>query len=466
MSRLSHLSPIVAFAAALGFVAFSWLFQSSAVAQGTATLDPNEAKQDADFPFLGEFVGPIETQPGRYERFALQIRPVGDGNFEAIQFWGGLPGEKPHDPKPTKLIALRSTDFLVLSGGPYALVVHPDRVVVVDRDGNRIGWLERIKRQSPTLGAAPPEGATVLFDGTGVDLFKNATLTEDGLLTEGAEFKLMFQDFNLHLEFMVPYKPLGRGQDRGNSGVYLQSRYEVQILDSFATIPVIDGCGALYKFRQPDLNMAYVPLQWQTYDIVFTAARWASDPAKVRNARITVWLNGVKVQDDVELPSKTGAGEIEEPTLKPTKLQDHGNPVRYRNIWLIDRGLAQVGPFPVMGSEVSEEKPAPEQPADPPESQDQEPTPEAQPAPDVKPEGEKEAEPAAGDAEPTKEEPALETKTDESKPEGNEAAPIEQPAPTETNPAVEPAGEPPVKPEVPKDDTEKSELVASDGAAE
>ncbi len=428
-------------------------------AQIPTTLSVEEAKKDADFPFLGEFVGPVETKPGRYERVALQIRPVGNGNFEAIQFWGGLPGEKPHNPKPTKLIALRSADFLVLSGGPYALMVHPDRVVVVDKDGNRVGWLERTAQQSPTLGAAPPQGAMVLFDGTGIDLFKNATLTEDGLLTEGAEFKLMFQDFNLHLEFMLPYKPLGRGQDRGNSGVYLQSRYEVQVLDSFATVPVIDGCGALYKFRPPDVNMALPPLKWQTYDIVFTAARWASDPAKVRNARITVWLNGVKVHDDVELPSKTGAGENEEPTLRPTKLQDHGNPIRYRNIWLIDRGLAQAGPFPVMAeaSGSAEERPDTEKPADPPKAEDGEQAPREKPAPRTQGDGDQEPEPDKENAEPKKEPP----QKDEPKPEGEESAPVEKSESQETNPAAEP----PVEPESPKDETEKSELVVSDVAA-
>ena len=228
----------------------------------------------------------------------------------------------------------------------------------------------------------------VLFDGTSTKLFKDGKMTKDGLLMEGTEFKLMFQDFNLHLEFMLPYKPLGRGQDRGNSGLYLQSRYEVQVLDSFAKISAFNDCGALYRTRTPDLNMCLVPLQWQTYDIMFTAARWTSDPQKARNARITVWLNGVKVHDNVELPSKTGAGKIEEPTLLPTKLQDHGNPVRYRNIWLIDRGLSQGGTFPVL---TPEKKPEPQKKAP---VKAEKPA-EAKKAPEAKPEQPKKESPKA-----------------------------------------------------------------------
>ena len=157
-------------------------------------------------------------------------------------------------------------------------------------------------------------------------------MTEDGLLMEGADVRPMFQDFNLHLEFMLPYMPAARDQGRANSGVYLQSRYEVQILDSFAMEPRNNGCGGLYRFREPDVNMCFPPLVWQTYDVVFTAPRWAADGKKLKCARISVWHNGVKIHRDLELSNKTGAGKPEEPTLLPIRLQNHGNPVRFRNI--------------------------------------------------------------------------------------------------------------------------------------
>ncbi len=163
---------------------------------------------------------------------------------------------------------------------------------------------------------------------------------------EGADLKPMFQDFNLHVEFRLPYMPEADGQARANSGLYLQSRYECQVLDSFALDPVFNGCGALYRFRKPDFNMCLPPLVWQSYDIQFTAPRWAADGSKIRDAHITSWVNGVKVQDNVALPDKTGAGKQEEPILLPIRIQDHGDPVRFRNIWIVDRGLA-LGEFPI-----------------------------------------------------------------------------------------------------------------------
>ena len=157
MIPLRKSSQNIVLIASFSLLIVAFVVPTAVFAQGPATLDVNEAKKDADFPFLGEFVGPVEVQPGRYERMALQIRPMGNKNFEAILYKGGLPGEKSHVPGPTKLIALRGGDFLVLSGGPYALVVHPNRCIVIDKDGNRKGWLERTVRKSPTLGAPAPK---------------------------------------------------------------------------------------------------------------------------------------------------------------------------------------------------------------------------------------------------------------------------------------------------------------------
>lgn len=314
-------------------------------------------ENDPEYALLGEFVGPILIGENKYEPLALQIRPIGRGNFEALQFRGGLPGQKTHQPDPIQLIGRRSGDFVVMSGGPWAIFVEKNHCLLVDREGGQVGRLERVTRQSPTLGAKPPKDAIVLFDGTNTDQFSVAEMTPDGLLMQGADLKPMFQDFNLHVEFRLPYMPAATGQARGNSGLYLQSRYEVQVLDSFGEKPTVNGMGSLYQMRKPDVNMCLPPLQWQAYDVMFTAPRWAADGSKVRNGRITVWLNGVKVQDDVELPNKTGAGQEEAPTLLPIRLQNHKDPVRFRNIWLIDRGLTPVAKFPVYPS-AEEEKTA------------------------------------------------------------------------------------------------------------
>ncbi|MGB7324530.1 MAG: DUF1080 domain-containing protein [Rubripirellula sp.] len=301
---------------------------------------------DANYPLLGEFVGEISTGEDKKEILGLQIRPVGGDNFDALSFTGGLPGQPEFGGEPIRLIGRRSGDMVVLSGGPWAMFVSAEGCTLVDREGTKLGKLERVTRTSPTMGAPAPEGATVLFDGTSVDQFTNASMTDDGLLMAGADLEPMFQDFNLHVEFQLPYMPEASGQSRGNSGLYLQSRYECQVLDSFAQDPVFNGCGALYRFKKPDLNMCFPPLTWQTYDVVFTSPRWASDGTKIRNAHVTSWVNGVKVQDNVPLPAQTGAGKDEAPTLLPIKLQDHGDPVRYRNVWLVDRGLTMVD-FPI-----------------------------------------------------------------------------------------------------------------------
>ena len=193
-----------------------------------------------------------------------------------------------------------------------------------------------MKRLSTTLGAKPPANAIVLFDGKNTDLLKSAKVTADGLLEIGCETKDAYQNFTLHGEFRTPYMPLARGQARGNSGFYLQKRYEVQVLDSFGLEPQFNDCGALYKFKAPNLNMSFPPLRWQTYDMIFQAPKFSADGQKLAKARITVRHNGVVIHDQLELENKTGGGSAEGPNPLPTLLQNHGNPVNYRNIWLVD----------------------------------------------------------------------------------------------------------------------------------
>jgi hypothetical protein len=138
----------------------------------------------------------------------------------------------------------------------------------------------------------------------------------------------------LHIEFMVDENHK-EGQENGNSGVYLQGRYEVQVLNSAGQKPADNLCGGLYGIKAPDFNMAYAPYQWQTYLIHFKAARWV-DGTKTANARITVWHNGTLIHRDVELPNETTAGNPEGPEPSGFKLQDHGHQIRFRNIWMKD----------------------------------------------------------------------------------------------------------------------------------
>jgi len=208
--------------------------------------------------------------------------------------------------------------------------------------------LRKVYRSSQTLGAVPPWNATVLFDGTNTDHFKNGKMTDDGLLIEGTEITDLHRNFTLHLEFRLPYMPSATGQGRANSGVYLLSRYEVQILDSFGLDGVENECAALYRYRKPDLNMCFPPLRWQTYDIDFTSATFDDQGNKTQNARISVWHNGIAVHNNFEVERKTGAGSQEGPQLLPTKLQNHGNPVRFRNIWVLDHDPTAWRPSPTI----------------------------------------------------------------------------------------------------------------------
>jgi hypothetical protein len=177
----------------------------------------------------------------------------------------------------------------------------------------------------------------VLFNGSSADAWTNGKMDGDLLVNSDAVSKESFEDYSLHLEFRTPYKPHARGQGRGNSGVYHQGRYETQILDSFGLEGQMNETGGIYSIAAPRLNMCLPPLAWQTYDVDFTAPRW-EDGKKVKNGRITVRLNGVLVHEDQELTHATAAAKFkEQPGPGPIYLQHHGNPVRFRNIWVVPK---------------------------------------------------------------------------------------------------------------------------------
>jgi HEAT repeat protein len=214
-------------------------------------------------------------------------------------------------------------------------------------DGVRFAGVEAL--------ASPPSGATVLLDrGTGrlwTDAKGNPPnwAYADGVLivrpgSGSIRTRAVYEDFIFHVEFMIPEQVQGVGQNRGNSGVYLQDRYEVQILDSWEQEPSADGCGAIYGRVPPRVNAARPPGAWQDYLIDFTAARWDGDGHKIRNARVSVWHNGVLIHDDVEIEGKTGQGAAEAPAPGPIVLQDHGHPIRFRNAWVLPDPPGWEGP--------------------------------------------------------------------------------------------------------------------------
>jgi hypothetical protein len=177
----------------------------------------------------------------------------------------------------------------------------------------------------------------VLFDGTQADAFEKGKLTEGQLLAADCSSQRKFGDHVLHIEFRTPFCPLSRGQARGNSGVYLQSRYEVQVLDSFGLEGENNECGGIYTLGKPLVNMCFPPLTWQTYDCEFTAARYDQQGNKVSPASVTIKHNGVVIQDHLELPKGTPGRHAEGPGPDALYLQGHGNPVVYRNIWVVEK---------------------------------------------------------------------------------------------------------------------------------
>jgi hypothetical protein len=315
------------------FGLLSLLLPALALAAGPTYTDPQQT--DGDFPYQGEYAGSIGDV-----KIGLQVIALGKGKFHAVAYHGGLPGDGWKKDLGRKEGDGELKDGVVtIVGKESDAKIKDGAATILDKDGKELGTLEKVTRKSPTLGAKPPEGAVVLFDGKSADAFNGGKTTEDGLLMQGCTSKQKFGSCLVHIEFRTPYQPEDRGQARGNSGIYVGARYECQMLDSFGLEGKDNECGGLYSVKPPDVNMCLPPLSWQTYDIDYTAAKYEGDKL-VANPRVTIRHNGVLVHDNVELPgerSTTAAPNKPGPEPGPIYLQDHGNPLRYRNIWVVEK---------------------------------------------------------------------------------------------------------------------------------
>lgn len=227
-------------------------------------------------------------------------------------------------------------DALALTAEGWKATWSPDALRL--EGGNAAIELKRVRRTPPSLGKKPPEGAVVLIDGKNFDEIVRGgnadvpwDVADDGSIPvrpKGLNSKRTFEgSFDLHVEFRCPLQPPARGQGRGNSGCYLPNGDEIQVLDSFGVDTYLGGgCGGLYKYRNPDafetFSLASLPpLEWQTYDVAYRV------PDAGGNPRLTVRHNGILIHDDVELKKKAKPGRFH--------FQDHGNDVRYRNVWVL-----------------------------------------------------------------------------------------------------------------------------------
>ena len=217
--------------------------------------------------------------------------------------------------------------------------------------------LKKVTRLSKTNGMVPPAGAVVLFNSGDFAQWQRMGkpgeilwALEGGAMQiipgekekrHGLETKQGFGDCMLHIEFRLPLEPENTGQGRGNSGVFLGD-FEIQVLDSYGLGGFYNECGALYKLAAPMVNMCAPPLQWQTFDIEYQAPRFDAAGERTGYGRMTVHHNGVLIHNDVELVhhtsnSQTGRGKAMNKGPAKIKLQHHGHPVAFRNVWLIER---------------------------------------------------------------------------------------------------------------------------------
>ncbi|MDD3590794.1 MAG: DUF1080 domain-containing protein [Thermoguttaceae bacterium] len=307
------------------------------------------------FNIQGEYLWPEKN-------FGFQVVARGADKFDVVGYQDGLPGNGwTRDKARFFASAEIKGDKLVLAPQKMDIPRYgEDRDVVFNDEQKAVPMtayvkdgkyflnykgeheIQKVDRESETLGMKAPEGAIVLFDGQDrgwfAGDFKLSDEQEDAFWAE-ARFKPFERgrSYTLHLEFLLSFMPNASGQGRSNSGVYLQEQYECQVLDSFGLNGENNECGGFYQQLVPEVNMCFPPLTWQTYDFDVTPAQYENGK-KVANAKIVVKHNGVQIHD-AELANETPGGKNEndeatETTGRGIYLQGHGNKVQYRNIWI------------------------------------------------------------------------------------------------------------------------------------
>jgi len=314
----------------------------------------SHAAEPAPDPFLGDWQG---------EGLVAQVIPRGGGNYQ-INF---LP-EFDVKCKPLAAIAGQATDGVLRfeQDGWSGRATGEQMTGTRPGDGQGAAFeLKKVLRPSPTVGAKPPPGAVILFDGSGFDqweaqspanasaeiawercedFMRVAPIDKEKRRGHSLITKRAFRDFRMHFEFRLALMPDKTGQARSNGGLVFGDAnwYEIQVLDSYGLEGLDNECGGIYKVAAPAVNMCRPPLLWQTYDIEYQAPRYDADGKRTQPGRISVQHNGVPIHQNIELPDSPAAEQRRQtnPASIPTGriiLHYHRDPVEYRNIWLVER---------------------------------------------------------------------------------------------------------------------------------
>jgi hypothetical protein len=292
--------------------------------------DPDKA--GPDYAIQGEYIGATPDKA----RLGAEVVARGNGNFVVNFLPGGLRGEGGDYSKRIEGSARTESGHVTVASkdGRWTAAIAAGKMIGKAADGQDF-TLERVVRKSRALGDKPPSGALVLFEGSNADRWVKGKMVDGNLLGSDIDSKKAFKDHKAHVEFRLSYMPFASGQGRSNSGVYVQHRYEIQVLDSFGLKGANNECGGIYSQVAPLVNMCYPPLTWQTYDIDFQAARFENGK-KSADAVISIWHNGVLIHNKVHIKGPTGGGRPEDETPGPLFLQGHGGQVQFRNIWVVE----------------------------------------------------------------------------------------------------------------------------------
>jgi hypothetical protein len=302
---------------------------------GPEIIDPQEAKADPDFVIQGEYVGKGVLPERDESQIGAQVIAQGDGRFRVVVYRGGLPGDGwQRGDDQFSLEGGREGETVTLGGDQLKGKIERGKVTLTDAEDKTLAQLTRTARRSPTLEAKPPKGAVVLFDGSTAEHFKEGKLTDMKTLEAGTTAHENFDMQKLHLEFRLSWKPKARGQGRSNSGVYIGGIPEIQVLDSFGLEGRKNECGALYGRREPDVNVCFPPLVWQTFDVEFTDPPRDEEGKPQGNVLVTVKHNGVVIHQDYDTKKERSDN-------RRLHFQRHGNRVQYRNIWLVERAQGE-----------------------------------------------------------------------------------------------------------------------------